>query len=188
MQIQRKKAMSSYKYLIVALPLRNTCRASVCDRETQHHRHLRRRHGLRRLHRQQSAVEDSNAEYRPPGERGIAIHGCAFTEFDLYCVAIWFADWHQPLCGQASSTGLTGLGPVIDPDEITIADFLKDQGYVTRMFGKWHLGFELHGDGPRKTFDFSKPLVGGPLDCGFDSFFGLPKAPSGPPYFFIRGT
>ncbi len=55
------------------------------------------------------------------------------------------------------------------------------------MFGKWHLGFQLHGDGPRKTFDFSKPLVGGPLDCGFDSFFGLPKAPSGPPYFFIRG-
>lgn len=83
--------------------------------------------------------------------------------------------------------GLTGLGPVIDKDEVTVADLLKDQGYVTRMFGKWHLGFQLHGDGPRKTFDFSKPLVGGPLDCGFDSFFGLPKAPSGPPYFFIQG-
>jgi arylsulfatase A len=58
---------------------------------------------------------------------------------------------------------------------------------VTRMIGKWHLGFEMYGDGPRKTFEFSKPLVGGPLDCGFDSFFGLTKAPSGPPYFYIRG-
>lgn len=83
--------------------------------------------------------------------------------------------------------GLTGLGPVIDKDEVTVADFLKDQGYVTRMVGKWHLGFELHGDGPRKTFDFSKPLVGGPLDCGFDSFFGVHMAVSGPPYFYIRG-
>jgi arylsulfatase A len=83
--------------------------------------------------------------------------------------------------------GLTGLGPVIDKDEVTVADFLKNHGYVTRMIGKWHLGFEMYGDGPRKTFDFSKPLVGGPLDCGFDSFFGLTKAPSGPPYFYIRG-
>jgi arylsulfatase A len=83
--------------------------------------------------------------------------------------------------------GLTGLGPVIDSGEVTVADFLKGQGYVTWMVGKWHLGFEMHGDGPRRTFDFSKPLVGGPLDCGFDSFFGLTKAPSGAPYFYIRG-
>lgn len=45
----------------------------------------------------------------------------------------------------------------------------------------------MYGEGARKTFDFSKPLVGGPLDCGFVSFFGLTKAPSGPPYFYIRG-
>jgi len=83
--------------------------------------------------------------------------------------------------------GLTSLGPVIDIDEVTVADLLKDQGYVRWMVGKWHLGFEMFGDGPRKSFDFSKPLVGGPLDCGFDSFFGLTKAPSGPPYFYIRG-
>ena len=87
-------------------------------------------------------------------------------------------------------TGVTnrivGLGPVIDRDEVTIADFLKDRGYITRMVGKWHLGFELHGDGPRKTFDFSKPLVGGPLDCGFDSFFGVRSAVSSSPYFYIR--
>jgi arylsulfatase A-like enzyme len=83
--------------------------------------------------------------------------------------------------------GLTGLGPVIDRDEVTIADFLKNHGYIARMVGKWHLGFELHGDGPRKAFDFSKPLVGGPLDCGFDSFFGVRMSVSGPPYFYIRG-
>jgi hypothetical protein len=30
-------------------------------------------------------------------------------------------------------------------------------------------------------------LTADPLDSGFDSFFGLTKAPSGPPYFYIRG-
>lgn len=84
--------------------------------------------------------------------------------------------------------GLTGLGPVIDNDEVTIADFLKDQGYITRMIGKWHLGFELHAEGAKgKSMDFSTPLSGGPLDCGFDSYFGVRKAVSGPPYFLIRG-
>ncbi len=74
-----------------------------------------------------------------------------------------------------------GRGPVIDPDEITIADLLKEQGYATHMIGKWHLGFE-----GGRAFDFSKPLTGGPLDCGFDSYFGVNKAPSSPPYFYIR--
>jgi arylsulfatase A len=76
-----------------------------------------------------------------------------------------------------------GAGPVIARDETTIADLLKDQGYATHMIGKWHLGF----DGGTRSFDFSKPLTGGPLDCGFDSFYGINKAPSSPPYFYIRG-
>jgi len=61
---------------------------------------------------------------------------------------------------------VAGLGPTIDKDEVTIADFLKDQGYVTKMVGKWHLGFE------KQKADKKDPLMGGPLDCGLDYFYG----------------
>ncbi len=57
-------------------------------------------------------------------------------------------------------------GPAIDPDEMTIADLLKGQGYITQMVGKWHLGFETTD----KTI--SGPLKGGPVDCGFDYYYG----------------
>jgi len=48
-------------------------------------------------------------------------------------------------------------GANLPTSEITLAEALKDAGYRTAMFGKWHLGAELgHG----------------PTDQGFDQFFG----------------
>ncbi len=47
----------------------------------------------------------------------------------------------------------------LHPDELTIAELLKEQGYVTSIIGKWHLG-----DQP----------VFLPTRQGFDSFFGIP--------------
>jgi len=44
-------------------------------------------------------------------------------------------------------------------NEVTIAEMLKDQGYATAIFGKWHLG-----DHP----DYM------PLHHGFDEYFGIP--------------
>jgi arylsulfatase A len=47
----------------------------------------------------------------------------------------------------------------LNPDEITIADLLKDKGYATACIGKWHLG-----DQPAFL----------PTRHGFDEFFGAP--------------
>lgn len=50
------------------------------------------------------------------------------------------------------------VGRVMDLKEITIAEHLKANGYKTGLIGKWHLG---------ATMDH------GPLDQGFDYFFGF---------------
>jgi len=54
------------------------------------------------------------------------------------------------------------------------------------MIGKWHLGFEADKSGKRPSLDFSKPLVGGPLDHGFDSFYGMHSSPGASPLCYIR--
>lgn len=70
--------------------------------------------------------------------------------------------------------------PTIEPDQVTIASLLKGQGYRTAMVGKWHLGFQEDG--------YDKPLPGGPVDVGFDSYFGIRASTDIPPYFYIRGN
>ncbi len=57
-----------------------------------------------------------------------------------------------------------------EPDRITLADWLHDQGYRTAAIGKWHLGY-----GSVKPVDFTKPLRPGPLELGFDYHFGVPQ-------------
>ena len=76
-------------------------------------------------------------------------------------------------------------GPVIEDDQITIASYLSDVGYTTAMVGKWHQGLEPVQES--LEFDFSEPLQGGPLDRGFDTFFGIHASLDIPPYFYIRG-
>lgn len=63
---------------------------------------------------------------------------------------------------------------LIADDRMTLASFLRDQGYQTGMVGKWHLGMQFPGT-PKKR-DWSKPVLDMPLDKGFDHFFGIPAS------------
>ncbi|MEC9094559.1 MAG: arylsulfatase [Planctomycetota bacterium] len=105
-----------------------------------------------------------------------------------------FTDAHAPgpLCHVSRYGLMTGRypwrhqfnwrnGPVIDADRLTLAAFMKQQGYQTHMVGKWHLGFS-------EDQKFEGPLRGGPVDRGFDSYFGIRASTDIPPYFYIRGN
>ena len=68
----------------------------------------------------------------------------------------------------------------IDLRQPTLASVLKSAGYATSVIGKWHLGF-----GKGRT-DWNKPLKPGPLEVGFDYYFGMPTVNSGPPFVYVE--
>ncbi len=75
--------------------------------------------------------------------------------------------------------------PLIGQDRLTVAGLLKQQGYHTACFGKWHLGMEWGRDDSGEV-DFNKSLEYGPTDVGFDEFFGIAGSLDVIPYVFYR--
>lgn len=78
-------------------------------------------------------------------------------------------------------------GPLIEPERMTVASLLRQQGYTTACIGKWHLGWDwpLLSGGDREAIDFSKPIKNGPINMGFDRFFGICASLDMPPYVYI---
>ena len=137
---------------------------------------------------------------------------------------MWFTDAHagSSVCTPSRYNVLTGRyawrsrlkrgivwewdGSLIEPDRLTAAEMLRQQGYRTACFGKWHLGWDWptkdgrhpnetlpFGEGAgaaRKAFgyemiDYSGRIGGGPVDRGFDSYFGV-DVPNFAPYAWFQ--
>lgn len=114
--------------------------------------------------------------------------------------------WRSRL--QSGIVSLWGA-PLITPDRMTIGSLAKQHGYRTACVGKWHLGWNwpipaaqkalfrtagYKGKNDLQATDehkaawnevFSKPISGGPIDVGFDEYFGT-DVPNWPPYCFIE--
>ncbi|MCH7903586.1 MAG: sulfatase [Armatimonadetes bacterium] len=110
---------------------------------------------------------------RTPHLDRLAAEGMVFTQF--YSGA--------PVCTPSRYALLTGREPrrsgideaaVLFPKsrkgiherEITVAELLREQGYATAIFGKWHLGV------PNENNGYATNRL--PLSHGFDEYFGLP--------------
>ncbi|MEI6712996.1 MAG: sulfatase-like hydrolase/transferase [Verrucomicrobiota bacterium] len=65
--------------------------------------------------------------------------------------------------------------------QVTLPSLLKSAGYQTAALGKWHNGF---GRAPEP--DWNAELKPGPIEIGFDSFFGTPKTHNEPPLVFVE--
>jgi len=70
---------------------------------------------------------------------------------------------------------------VIDAKRLTIGRLMQRAGYATACIGKWHLGIS-----DKRPTDWNKPLKPGPLEFGFDYYFGIPVVSSHPPFVYVE--
>lgn len=76
---------------------------------------------------------------------------------------------------------------IIDGKRKTLANMLKDKGYSTACIGKWHLGWTWNNvENGIEKIDYSKPISDGPIDKGFDYFFGISASLDMPPYVYVE--
>ncbi len=117
-----------------------------------------------------------------------------------------FTDAHSPstVCTPTRYSLLTGKmafrinypsvfagvgGPcLIEKNQLTLPQMLRDQGYTTALMGKWHVGLSfLDKEGQRITkggiegvqlIDYSRAIPDAPIHRGFDRFFGTACCPA----------
>ncbi len=132
---------------------------------------------------------------KTPNIDRLAAEGMRFTQANTpssvcsptrYALLTGRYHWRNPL---HAPTGVHGAGAplLLDPKEHpTLPSVLREQGYRTAAIGKWHLGYG-DGDSFRDNFDWAKDeLRPGPLESGFDEFFGMAANVENPPRLFIR--
>jgi arylsulfatase A-like enzyme len=71
-----------------------------------------------------------------------------------------------------SLVAVEGTNISLPAREITMAEMLRDAGYATAIFGKWHLGAQPYSQPQNKGFD---EFYGIPPDVSWDAFLTIPR-------------
>ncbi|TWU54736.1 Arylsulfatase [Rubripirellula tenax] len=122
---------------------------------------------------------------KTPGIDKLAVEGRRFTDAhsaSAVCTPSRYAllTGEYPHRRNLSKPVFLKTGLVIDTKQQTAASVMKDAGYDTACIGKWHLGF---GD---RAPDWNGELKPGPLECGFDYYYGVPVVNSHPPFVYVE--
>jgi arylsulfatase A len=90
----------------------------------------------------------------------------------------------------------SGVSNIPLDSDVTLAGFLKTQGYDTAAFGKWHMGGKWYAPGTNNRItgnpgssaavDWTRRIEGHATDIGFDYFRGLPVALNVGPYVYLK--
>ena len=121
-----------------------------------------------------------NSKFETPNLDRLVREGVAFTDAhssDTVCTPSRYGlltgrySWRTGL--KKGVMGAEGKG-LIEEGRTTLASLLRESGYRTAMVGKWHLGMTLHGN--KGNRDWSHPVLDGPVDKGFDYFYGIPAS------------
>lgn len=80
-----------------------------------------------------------------------------------------------------------GQGLAIELDRETLGTLFQQKGYTTGVIGKWHLGFgEFENFDQYYDWSTDKKIGPGPLEIGFDYFFGMAANVGNQPKFYIE--
>ena len=129
---------------------------------------------------------------------------------------LWFTDGHSAtaLCAPTRYAVMSGnnnyrsysppgvwstFAPTaFKPGEATLGSVMRDAGYTTGFFGKWHMGGDFHVPGTTQVYrgakdgdiidkvDVTRWIDGGPKYCGFDYDFTTPCGVQGALYLFYE--
>lgn len=122
-----------------------------------------------------------------PNSRKLAAQGVRFTDMhspSSVCTPTRYGILSGRYCWRSrlKQGVLNGYSPsLLEPGRLTVPSLFRSRGYYTAGVGKWHLGL---GDAPKT--DFTQPLRPGPLQHGFDYYYGIPASLDMPPYLYFE--
>ena len=124
----------------------------------------------------------------------LAREGIRFTDAhssSTVCTPTRYSVLTGRMCFRTGMRGVfTGAGGpcLIEAERLTLPQMLRDKGYTTACFGKWHVGLTfydrdgkpIHNSGLKavRRIDYSRAIPDAPIHRGFDHFYGTACCPT----------